>query len=222
MRKKIKDLPLFERPREKLLRYGVSRLKDEELLAIIFSTGKKDKDVLSLSKKVLEIINEEKINNLNSDDLKEIDWLGIVKKCQFLAVVELGRRWFGSKKRRLILQPKDIWDELREYRDKKKEYFFAYYLDSRNTEIKKELISIGNLNQSIAHPREIFEPAIRYLAAQIILVHNHPSGETEPSEEDLILTKKMIEAGKILGIKIIDHIIIAKDSYFSFAENKLL
>lgn len=222
MRKKIRDLPSFERPREKLLRYGVSRLKDEELLAIIFSTGNKNKDVLSLSKKVLEIIGEGKINDLNLNHLKEIDWLGVVKKCQFLAVVELGRRWFGNKKRRLILQPKDIWDELREFRDKKKEYFFAYYLDSRNTEIKKELISIGNLNQSIAHPREIFEPAIRYLAAQIILVHNHPSGEPDPSEEDLILTKKMIESGKILGIKIIDHVIITKDSYFSFAENKLL
>lgn len=222
MIKKIKELPAFERPRGKLLRYGVSRLKDEELLAIIFSTGKKNEDVLSLSKKVLEKIPEEKIEKLSLVDLGRLDWLGTVKKCQLLALVELGRRWFGAKKKRLILQPKDIWEELRDYRDKKKEYFFVYYLDSRNTEINRELISVGTLNQNIAHPREVFEPALRYLAAQIILVHNHPSGELEPSEEDLHLTKNLTKAGKFLGIEVIDHVIIAKDGYFSFAEEKLI
>lgn len=222
MRKKIKQMAVFDRPREKLLRYGVSRLKDYELLAIIFSIGKKNEDVLSMSKKVLEKISEEKIEDLSFNDLKEVDWLGKVKKCQFLALVELGRRWFGTKKNRLILQPKDIWEEMRDYRDKKKEHFFVYYLDSRNSQIKKELISIGSLNQSIAHPREVFEPAIRYLAAQIILVHNHPSGEIQPSEEDLILTKKLVEGGKLLGIEVIDHVIISKEGYFSFAENKLI
>lgn len=222
IKQKIKKLPFFDRPREKLFRYGVSRLKDEELLAIIFSVGKKNDDVLSLAQKVLHKIPEEKLQNLSLNNLKELDWLGKVKQCQLLALVELGRRWFGEKKKKLILQPKDIWEELRDYRDKKKEYFFVYYLDSRNSEIKKELISIGTLNQSIAHPREIFEPALRYLAAQIVLVHNHPSGDVEPSEEDLALTKKLIAASELLGIEIIDHVIIAKDGYFSFAENKLI
>lgn len=222
MKKKIKGLPIFDRPREKLLRYGVSRLKDEELLAIIFSTGNKDEDVLSLSKKVIKMMVDLKIDELDKNDLKEINYLGQVKKCQLLATVELGRRWFGNKKIKPILKPKDIWEEMRDYRDKKKEYFFVYYLDSRNAILKKELISIGILNQSIAHPREIFEPAIRYLAAEIILVHNHPSGELEPSEEDLIFTKRIIKAGELLGIKVVDHLIITKDGYFSFAENKLI
>lgn len=222
MKRKIKGLPIFDRPREKLLRYGVSRLKDEELLAIIFSTGYKDQDVLSLSKKVIKMISNLKIDDLDKNDLKEINYLGQVKKCQLIATVELGRRWFVNKKIKSILQPKDIWEEMRDYRDKKKEYFFVYYLDSRNTILKRELISIGILNQSIAHPREIFEPAIRYLAAEIILVHNHPSGQLEPSDEDLVFTKRIIKAGEFIGIEVADHLIITKDGYFSFAENKLI
>ncbi len=221
-KKKIKQLPSFERPREKLLRYGSSRLTEAELLAIIFGTGSKKEDVVSLSKKVLERLGEERLTELKMEDLSLIKELGQVKKCQLLALVELGRRWFGEKRKRQILQPKDIFEELREFRDKKKEYFFVFYLDTRNTEIKRELISVGSLNSNIAHPREIFEPAIRYLSAQIILVHNHPSGDSQPSEEDLELTRKIVEGGKILGIEVLDHVIITKDSYFSFAENKLI
>ncbi len=221
-KKKIKQLPSFERPREKLLRYGPSRLTEAELLAIIFGTGSKKEDVVSLSKKILERLGEERLTELKMGDLLSIQELGQVKKCQLLALVELGRRWFGEKRKIQILQPKDIFEELREFRDKKKEYFFVFYLDTRNTEIKRELISVGSLNSNIAHPREIFEPAIRYLSAQIILVHNHPSGDPQPSEEDLELTRKIVEGGKILGIEVLDHVVITKENYFSFAENKLL
>jgi DNA repair protein RadC len=120
------------------------------------------------------------------------------------------------------LSAKEIWQELRDYRNSKKEHFFIFYLDSRNQEIKREIVSIGSLNMNSVHPREVFEPAIKNSAAQVILSHNHPSNKTEPSESDLLLTKRLVEAGKLLGIEIIDHIIIAENGYFSFKAKKLL
>lgn len=107
-------------------------------------------------------------------------------------------------------------------RDHKKEHFVIFYLDSRNQEIKREIISVGSLNANLVHPREVFEPAVRNLAAQIILAHNHPSGDPEPSEDDLEITKRLVESGKILGIEIIDHIIVVKNGFLSFKEKKLI
>jgi DNA repair protein RadC len=219
---KIKQLPSFERPREKLLRYGETKLTDAELLAIIFGTGKKGEDVLTLTKNFLKKIDEEKLKELTINEIKNLQNLGKVKAFQLLALLELGRRWFGQQQKKEIIHPKDIWEELWQYREQKKEHFFVYYLDVRNTVIKRELVAIGILNSTLAHPREIFEPAVRHLAAQIILVHNHPSGDATPSEEDLLLTKRLIKAGKILGIEVLDHVIITKDGYFSFAEKKII
>jgi DNA repair protein RadC len=209
---KIKQLPSFERPREKLLRYGETKLTDAELLAIIFGTGKKGEDVLTLTENFLKKTDEEKLKELTVKEIKNLQNLGKVKSCQLLALLELGRRWFGKQQKKEIIHPKDIWEELWQYREQKKEHFFVYYLDVRNC----------ILNSTLAHPREIFEPAVRHLAAQIILVHNHPSGDATPSEEDLLLTKRLIKAGKILGIEVLDHVIITKDGYFSFAEKKLM
>jgi len=111
---------------------------------------------------------------------------------------------------------------LKDLRDHRKEHFVIFYLDSRNQEIKREIISVGSLNANLVHPREVFEPAVRNLAAQIILAHNHPSGDPEPSEDDLLLTKKLVESGKILGIEVIDHIIVAKDNFFSFKNKGII
>ena len=127
-----------------------------------------------------------------------------------------------DKKSCLILSPKEVWEELKDIRDNKKEHFVIFFLDSRNQEIKREIISVGSLNANLVHPREVFEPAIRYLASHIIIAHNHPSGDTEPSQEDLEITKRLSEVGKILGIEIIDHVIVAKDKFLSFKEQKLL
>jgi DNA repair protein RadC len=127
-----------------------------------------------------------------------------------------------DKKAQIYLTPKEIWEELRDLRNHKKEHFVIFYLDSRNQEIKREVISIGSLNANLVHPREVFEPAVRNLAAQIILAHNHPSDDPTPSEDDLEITKRLIEAGKILGIEVIDHIIVTKNNFYSFKEKDLI
>ena len=155
-------------------------------------------------------------------ELKNTFGLGSAKACEISACFELGRRLLQNKQSALILEPKDVWNELKDIRDHKKEHFVTFFLDARNQEIKREIISIGSLNANLVHPREVFEPAIRHLAAQIIIAHNHPSGDTEPSEEDLGITKRLVEASKILGIDILDHVIVAKTGHFSFKEKKLL
>ncbi len=143
--------------------------------------------------------------------------MGSAKVCEIVACFELGRRLLQNKQASLILSPKDVWDELKDIRDNKKEHFVIFFLDTRNQEIKREIISVGSLNANLVHPREVFEPAVRNLAAQIIIAHNHPSGNSEPSKEDLEITQKLVESGKILGIEIIDHIIVSQNKYFSFA-----
>ena len=122
----------------------------------------------------------------------------------------------------LILSPREVWEALKDIRESKKEHFVAFFLDTQNQEIRRELISIGTLNASLIHPREVFEPAVRHLAAQIIVAHNHPSGDSEPSEDDLMITKRLVEAGKILGIEVLDHIVVTKKDFLSFKEKGLI
>lgn len=219
---KIKDLPKILRPREKLQRYGPSKLSNSELLAIILRTGKKGENVVEMAEKILRKFGTENLPNINFGELKNYPGLGTTKTCEILACFELGKRLLKNKKSVLILSPKGVWEELKDIRDNKKEHFVIFYLDSRNQEIKREVISIGLLNANLVHPREVFEPAIRNLAAQIIVSHNHPSGDLEPSDEDLTITKRLVEAGKILGIEVIDHIIVTKDGFLSFKEKGLV
>ena len=189
---RIKDIYKGDRPRERLMRFGPDKLKDYELLALILNTGIKNENVVDISKKILR---KYKINNLKQIKPKTFSF---------------------------IYSPKDIWEDLKVIRGSKKEHFYVFYLDSRNQIINKELVSIGTLNASIVHPREVFEPAVRNLAAQIILSHNHPSQDPNPSEEDIVLTKRLIEAGRLLGIEIIDHVIISKEKYFSMKKQGLI
>jgi len=218
---KIKDLPNFLRPREKLFEKGPDALKDYELLAILLRTGTKKSDVISLAKKVLRKYKKEGLNNISLNELKKNLGLGHAKACEIVASFEFAQRILNKKKTKLLMSPENVFKELKDIRDNKKEHFVIFYLDTRNQEIKREIISVGTLNASLIHPREVFEPAIRNLAAQIIIAHNHPSGSTEPSEEDIAITKRLVEAGKILGIKIIDHIIVSKDKFLSFREKSL-
>ena len=139
-----------------------------------------------------------------------------------MACFELGKRLLKNKKAELYLRPEDIFAEMKDIRTHKKEHFVVFYLDSRNQEIKREIISIGSLNASLVHPREVFEPAVKHTAAHLIIAHNHPSGDPNPSTEDLHLTRRLTEAGKIMGIEILDHVIVARDRYLSFKEKGLL
>ena len=219
---RIQDIPRFERPREKLIQYGSGRLSNSELLALLLRSGKKGENVISLANNVLKKYKGENLPNLTYEELKNFPGLGPAKACEIIACFELGKRLLKGKIAGLYLKPEDIWKELKDIRDHKKEHFIVFYLDSRNQEIKREIISIGSLNANLVHPREVFEPAVKNLAAQIILAHNHPSGDPEPSEDDLELNKRLVEAGKILGIAVMDHIVVSKSGYFSFKEQKLL
>ncbi len=222
VKKTIKELPKVERPREKLMQYGPEKLSNSELLAILLRSGTKEENVVELSNKILKRFSANELPNLTFDDLKNYPGLGPAKACEIVACFELGKRLLKDKKAEIYLKPREIWEELKDLRDYKKEHFVIFYLDSRNQEIKREIISVGSLNANLVHPREVFEPAVRNLAAQIILAHNHPSGDPEPSEDDLEITKRLVESGKILGIEIVDHIIVVKNGFLSFNEKNLI
>ena len=219
---RIKDLPKIERPREKLEKYGPEKLSNSELLAILLGTGTKGINVVELSNKILKKFSGDGLSKANVNELKNTFGLGSAKACEIVACFELGRRLLQNKQSALLLSPKDVWDELKDLRDHKKEHFVIFFLDSRNQEIKREIISVGSLNANLVHPREVFEPAVRHLAAQVIVAHNHPSGDPEPSEEDLEITKKLVESGRILGIVVVDHIIVARNGFISFKEKGLI
>jgi len=191
-------------------------------LAILLRSGKKGENVVELAGKISKRFRADKLPHLTFDELKDYPGLGPAKACEIVACFELGKRLLKGKKARIYLKPKEVWEELKDIRDNKKEHFVIFYLDSRNQEIKREIISVGSLNANLVHPREVFEPAVRNLAAQIILAHNHPSGDPEPSEDDITITKRLVEAGKIMGIEVVDHIIVVKNGFFSFKEKSLI
>lgn len=210
----MKDLQPIERPQEKLIKYGVKKLTNVELLALVLRSGTREEGAIDLARKILNLSSKSK--ELLTD-LKRIDGVGISKACQVIACFELGKRLFADQTIS-IFSPSEILHELKDTRQSKKEHFIAFYLDVRNQVIKKETISMGTINASLVHPREVFEPAVRYTAASIILTHNHPSGVSTPSDEDLKLTTRLIKVGELLGIEIIDHIIVAEKEYTSLKE----
>lgn len=219
---KIKDLPKVDRPREKLEKYGPEKLKDQELMAILMGSGIKGTNVVELSKKILKIISNIGVGEVTIKELLEVRGLGKTKAGQIIACIELGRRLLKDKKSELLLSPEGVWNEMKDLRESKKEHFVVFYLDTRSQIIKREIISIGILNANMVHPREVFESAIRCSAAQIIISHNHPSGSAEPSDEDVEMSRQLIEAGKILDIEILDHVVVSKGEYKSLQELNLL
>ena len=212
---KVKDFSKYDRPREKLEKYGPGKLKDEELLAILLRTGTKEMDVMKLSQKILRDFEDEKILEVSIKDLQKIHGLGLAKSCEIVACFELGKRKLKGKKTNILLTPKDVWGRMADIRASRKEHFVVFYLDSRSQEIERETISVGTLNESLVHPREVFEGAIKNNAASIIVAHNHPSGDTEPSQDDIDVTKKLIHAGKILDIRVVDHVIVTEKEFSS-------
>ena len=210
---KLKDISRMDMPREKMEKYGPGRLSDFELLAILLRTGTKDLNVLQLSQKILQKFKKESFIDVSINDLRGIYGLGLAKACEIVACFELGRRMLKDKKFAILLSSEDVWNRLEDIRGSKKEHFVVFYLDSRNQEIQREIISVGTLNESLVHPREVFEGAIKNNAAAIIIAHNHPSGNLEPSEADVEITKKLVSAGKILDIKIISHVIVSNNTW---------
>lgn len=219
---KIKDLPRVDRPREKLLKYGSDKLSTTELLAILLRTGIKGKNVVELSNQILKLFGTDTLQSITIADLKKIKGLGSVKAAEITAAIALGKRLTVAKAPMKAISPESVFEALHDIRSLKKEHFVAFYLDTKNIEIARETISIGTLNASLVHPREVFEPAIRHSAASIIIAHNHPSGDVSPSHEDMQITKKLVDAGQLLDIHILDHIIVSSHTYLSFKEKGFL
>lgn len=222
----IKQMAEDERPREKLVKYGVNSLSNTELLAILIRTGTKDASAIDLARQILST-NKEGIRILTDctvEELSQIKGIGISKASQLLAAIELGKRISTSSKQlQCIKSPKDVADLfMAEMRYHKKEHFKILMLNTKNEVISSDLVSVGSLNSSLVHPREVFVNAIRKSTSSIILVHNHPSGNPCPSKEDINITKRLIEAGKIIGIDVLDHIIIGDGSYFSLKEQAMI
>jgi DNA repair protein RadC len=220
----IREMPKVERPREKLIEKGPENLKDEELLAILLRTGTKEKNVLELAKEVLRKFSKKKILRLKYEDLIKIKGIDSAKAGTILAAVELVKRALkiGEETLPKIESIRDVVSQFSYLREKEREHLAALYLNARNEVIFKKHLFVGTLDANIAHPRDVFKYALTQNAASIILVHNHPSGDPEPSKADLEITKRILEAGKIMGIDVLDHIIISKTKIFSFKEKKLI
>ena len=218
--KKIKDIPEFDRPREKLKKKGAKSLSNLELLAAMIGSGVKGKEVFEVAKDILKLF-EKDFDNVTLKDLNNVDGIGIAKSTQLISAIEFSKR-FLIKEGTKIETVEDILNLGKELINKQQEYFLTLTLDGASNLIEKRIVFIGTLNQNIVHPREIFVDAISDRAAGIIFIHNHPSGIFEPSEEDKKITKKLVEVGKLIGIEVFDHIIISKNGYYSFRENGLL
>jgi len=222
----LHDLPKEERPRERLKKVGVDNLSLAELLALVIEKGKKGENVLTVAQNLISHFgNLENIKKASIEELCQVKGIGFATACKLKAVFKLGEKAqttptkYGQK----IESPKDVFELLKnDLGDKKKEHFKVLSLDSRNKLISIDNVSIGTINANLVHPREVFKTAIQHLAVSIILAHNHPSGDPEPSKADLEITKRIVEAGKIMGIEVVDHIIITKNKFFSFKEKNLI
>ena len=213
----VRDLPAEERPRERLLTAGAASLSNTELLAVLLRTGVKDDSVLHVAEKVLALYKER--------GLSSIKGVGMAKAATILAAVELGRRLAlkAAEQRTVVHGPADAADyAMPRFRFERKEHFAVLLLNAKNHILALKTISVGTLTSSIAHPREVFQAAIEQAAAAVILVHNHPSGDPTPSAEDLALTRRMAEAGEVMGIPVIDHIILGYDKFISLKEEGMI
>jgi DNA repair protein RadC len=223
----IKELPAIERPREKLIRYGSRVLSNGELLAILIGTGTKNNSALTLANRILAIEGAgiSYLTDCTPEELSKIEGIGKAKSCQIIAAIELGKRIAQSRSHKSfsIESPNDVADFLmEEMRYLKKEYFKVLFLNSKNQITSTEDTSIGNLNSSIVHPREVFRSAIKKGAAAIIVAHNHPSGNPSPSQNDIDITKRLVEAGTLIGIPVLDHLIIGDGVFISLKEKMLM
>jgi len=222
----VRDLPRQERPRERLQKFGPEALSAQELLALVIGRGIPKKSVMSIAQELLgKFGNVKAISQATIEELSQIKGIGLAKAAQIKASFELGRREDLEPETINfdIKNPESVVKAIRaSIKDKAKEHFKLILLNPRNKIIGISTISIGTLNASLVHPREVFKDAIAHSAASVVLAHNHPSGDPEPSEDDLTITKRLIEAGKILGVEVIDHLIVGKNGFFSFKAKGLV
>jgi DNA repair protein RadC len=222
----VRDLPRQERPRERLQKFGPEALSAQELLALVIGRGIPNKSVMNIAQELLaKFGNVKAIGQATIEELSQIKGIGLAKAAQIKACFELGKRedLEPEVKDFDVKNPEGVVKAIRaSIQDKAKEHFKLILLNPRNKIIGISTISVGTLNASLVHPREVFKDAIKHSAASVVLAHNHPSGDPEPSEDDLTITKRLTEAGKILGVEVMDHIIIAKNGFFSFKEKGLI
>nr|WP_277988128.1 DNA repair protein RadC [Halobacillus kuroshimensis] len=222
----IKDVPKQDRPRERLIELGPAHLSNQELLAILLGSGTKQESVMELSNRLL--VHFEGMTLLKDaaiEELTAIKGIGAAKAVQLLAAVELGKRMHKMKpaERYMIRSPEDGADFImEEMRDLKQEHFICLFLNTKNQVLHRQTIFIGSLNASIVHPREVYKEAVKRSAASIICAHNHPSGDPTPSQEDIQVTQRLKECGKMIGIELLDHIVIGDRTFISLKEKGYL
>lgn len=218
---RVRDLPIEDKPREKLLALGPGELTHAELIAILLGVGTRKEEVFTMSHRILREYGERAIIN-EKDPQRLADSLEIplAKACQIVASFELGRRFYQNKagKPVFVRTAKQAFEHLKSMGDLQKEQLRGLYLNSRYQVIHEEVVSIGSLTANIVHPREVFQPALEHGAVAIIVAHNHPSGNAEPTADDIDATQQLIAAGKVLGIDLLDHLIITSDTYISLTE----
>ncbi len=220
---KIKKIPINDRPRERLMNNGPQNLSNEELLSILLNSGTKDISVKNLATHILSKVGDIKnLENLTFHDLIAIKGIGKAKACTLLTLIELSRRMnrkIETFEKIKLISPKTVYDFYKDRIDKYQEQVYCIYLDAKKRVIKDKLIFIGTVNHSLIHPRDIFKEAYKLNASFLICVHNHPSGDVNPSEDDINTTKRLKEVGNLTGVKLIDHIIVSEKTYYSFLEN---
>lgn len=217
-------LPRPDRPREKLLAKGPEALSQTELLAILLGTGVKGSDVLQIAHGVVKRFGSKSLAGLDHKALSAQKGIGNVRACVVVAAIELGRRLFVQDDELIpaIDGPESVYRLTRDLSFHKKEHFVGLYLNAKNQILRRETISIGSLFANMVHPREVFAPALEVRAAAMVLIHNHPSGDPEPSPEDRALTRRLVEAGQLMGIEVLDHLIVGRKGYVSFQEKRFL
>jgi DNA repair protein RadC len=216
---KLRDLPVNEKPREKLIKYGPSVLSLTELFAVVLNVGTKKEEVLTMSRRLLKEYGDSAIvDQRDPNKIKELLGIPLGKACQIVACFELGRRFFKTpdgRKPITIRTASQVYNYLKDMQELPKEHLRGLYLDAHYQLIHDEVVSIGTLTSNIIHPREVFRPALEYSASAVILAHNHPSGIAKPSDADVAITRQIVEAGKILGISLLDHVIVTKNKFES-------
>lgn len=210
----IKQMPAHERPREKLIAKGVENLSDKELLAILLRTGRAGKSALDIAEGILAKYPKRAVLDVSFEELKAVKGIDAGKACTLLAAFEFTKRAQGARQngRPIIDSDEAALAQLHDIRAHKKEHFVALYLNARNELIHREDISVGTVNASIVHPRDVFAPALEHNATAVIVAHNHPSGSPDPSPEDREVTLRLREAGKLMGVRLISHLILTRDS----------
>lgn len=219
----VRDIIEEERPRERFLRVGVTNLTNQELLAILIKTGTRELSSMDLALYLLNQVGGiHQLKNSNISQITDIKGIGLVKATEIICAIELGKRIYCNtlKHKEKLMNAKEIYESSKYlFIGKMQEQFYCLYFNHKQELIERKLLFMGTINRSVVHPREVFKEAYISSASSIVCIHNHPSGDTKPSREDVIFTKSLIEIGKVSGIPVIDHIIVGDNSYYSFYEN---